>query len=152
MKHGAMGVRGRLTQHCTTKPTGTPTLSTSVHTEAEGSSPGWGLLAPPHTLTLPGIGPGQPKGKVCHVEGPRPCTNRLQGPTPHGGHHGIKPPSRLRGQSPAERQLGQMAPCPGLAETNKESERPGVEGKVAEGGFSRPDPRAFCLAGMLLSL
>lgn len=44
-----------------------------------------------------------------------------------------------------------MAPCPSLAETSKESERPGVEGKVAGRGLSRPDPRAFCLAGALLS-
>lgn len=33
-----------------------------------------------------------------------------------------------------------MAPCPGLAETNQELERPGVEGKVAGRGFKQARP------------
>lgn len=32
-----------------------------VHTAAEGLPLGWGLLAPPYTLTPPGTGPGRPK-------------------------------------------------------------------------------------------
>lgn len=67
-------VRGRLTQHCTPKPTGTPTASTSVYTEAEGSPPGWGLLFPLTPSPCQTQGQASLSASVCHEEVPRPCS------------------------------------------------------------------------------
>lgn len=122
-----------------------PRSYTPIHTAGRGA-PGWGLLV--LSLTHASC---QARASASRWHwGPTPTRSR--GTPFTGATRGYSPLFPLAGQSPAGKQLGQMAPCPGLAETNRELERRGARGVSAVGrGFGRPDPRAVRLAGALPS-
>lgn len=127
-----------------------PTPSTSIYSEAEDHLQVGACWFPLTPSPCRAQGQASLRASVCHEEVPCPCTNQLQGPSPHRGRHGIKPllPLRTKPRGKAAGADGAL-PRPGRDKQGAGEARGG--GEVAAGG-SAARPTCLLPGCALLSL